>query len=185
MLNKIAKLFLVLFRFLTTTSLLIVVIALNTNSQYFNPGFYEIAGEVLSENTQDNGAWVSRVIDGDTIKLRSGETVRYIGVDAPETRNTKTGIECFGEASSRFNVDLVEGKYVRLEKDVSETDRYGRLLRYVYINLNGEDVMVNKYLLENGYAKVASYPPDIKYSEDFRQAQESAMLEGLGLWSGC
>src|SRR3989338_2673862 len=76
---------------------------------------------------------VARVIDGDTIELETSEKVRYIGVDAPETVHPKKSAQCFGREASKRNTDLAEGKLERLVKDVSETDRYGRLLRYVYL----------------------------------------------------
>lgn len=67
---------------------------------------------------------------------------------------------------------------VRLEKDISEVDKYGRLLRYVYV----EDLFVNKYLVEQGYAKVATYPPDVKYSQLFLEVEQTARKNNLGLW---
>src|SRR3990167_5088556 len=76
---------------------------------------------------------VVRAVDGDTIKLETGQTVRYIGIDAPELHHPKKRLQCFGKEASDKNKELVEGKLVRLEKDVSETDRYWRLLRYVYL----------------------------------------------------
>lgn len=174
-----------LFRLLTTVSLLIVVIALNENTQYFTPNLYTPDGEVLAGNYTGESLFVSEVVDGDTVKLSTGETVRYIGIDTPETKDPRKEIECFGRESSSLNTQLVKGKQVRLEKDVSDTDRYGRLLRYVYVKRDGEEIMVNKYLVENGYAKAATYPPDVKYSETFRQAEESAMFSNLGLWAEC
>ena len=101
-------------------------------------------------------ARVVRVIDGDTIVvLLDGEEerVRYIGIDTPEL-----GTMC-GVKARLVNSLLVSGKVVQLEKDVSERDRYGRLLRYVY----ADGVMVNARLVEEGHAKVATYPPDVKY----------------------
>lgn len=123
-------------------------------------------------------AKVERVIDGDTIKLETGETVRYIGIDTPETVNTKTQVMCYGKEASDRNKQLVEGKTVELEKDVSETDRYGRLLRYVWLG----DVLINEYLVSEGFAVSSSYPPDIKYQEIFTKAQEQARLNQKGLW---
>ena len=80
-----------------------------------------------------NFAVVKRVIDGDTIELDNGKTLRYIGIDTPETKHPTKGVQCFGEEAYKKNKELVEGKRVQLEKDVSETDRYGRLLRYVFV----------------------------------------------------
>ncbi|MFC1649358.1 thermonuclease family protein [Patescibacteria group bacterium] len=174
-----------LLRLLTTASLLILVIALNTNTQLFDPDFYLPDGEVLSESVLQEAVLVQRVIDGDTIKLENGQTVRYVGVNTPETKDPRKGIECFGREASEVNRRLVEGRRVRLEKDISESDSFGRLLRYVYVDIEGEEMMVNNYLVEKGYAVVDTRPPDVKYSEIFRQAEESAMFSNLGLWSAC
>jgi len=124
---------------------------------------------------------VARVVDGDTIELEDGTKVRYIGTDTPETVNLNTAIECFGHEASNINKELVEGKEVSLEKDVSETDRYDRLLRYVYVG----DVFVNDFLVRQGYANASSYPPDIKYQDQFTQAEAEARENNRGLWSSC
>jgi len=126
-------------------------------------------------------AKVARVIDGDTIELETGEKVRYIGIDAPETHHPQQGLECFGKESTEHNRELVEGKEVRLEKDISKTDRYGRLLRYVYVH----DEMVNELLVRDGFAHASSYPPDIKYQERFRAAEKEAQEQQRGLWKQC
>lgn len=126
---------------------------------------------------------VARVIDGDTIRLESGRVVRYIGIDAPETVDPKKGTQCFGKEASLENKKLVEGKMVFLEKDVSETDRFGRLLRYVYIEDGfGQSVFVNEYLAAEGYAYASSYPPDVRYQDVLRRAQADAQKNKKGLW---
>ena len=140
--------------------------------------------ETLSEESQEkketqNLIRVAKVIDGDTIELESGERLRYIGIDTPETFNKN---ECFGKESTQKNKELVEGKRVRLEKDVNNTDKYGRLLRYVYLE---DGTFVNKELVKQGYAYAVSYPPDIKYQEEFKEAQKEAVENNLGLWSSC
>ncbi len=122
--------------------------------------------------------FVVRVIDGDTIELESGQKVRYIGIDTPEIHHPTKSVECFGEQAAEKNRALVEGKLVKLEKDVSEVDRYGRLLRYVYV----DGVMVNELLVREGYARASSYPPDIKYQDKFRAAESQAQQAGEGLW---
>lgn len=124
---------------------------------------------------------VVRVIDGDTIELASGDRVRYIGVNTPETVHPNKAVECFGQEASSYNKQLIEGKWVRLEKDISDQDKYGRSLRYVYLN----DQLVNLALVENGYAEVVTYPPDVKFADDFLAAQTEARNEGRGLWSAC
>lgn len=121
---------------------------------------------------------VTRVVDGDTIEIEGGQKVRYIGVDTPEST---TQHECFGREASNENKKLVEGKLVKLVKDVSETDRYGRLLRYVYV----DDTFVNDYLVKNGYANAASFPPDVRYQEKFTNSEQEAREKEVGLWTLC
>lgn len=124
---------------------------------------------------------VTKVIDGDTIEVNSNIKVRYIGIDAPESVDPRRMVDCFGKEASLENKKLVEGKEVRLEKDVSETDKFGRLLRYVYVN----DTFVNDYLVRQGYALASTFPPDIKYQEQFSQAEREARENNRGLWSKC
>jgi micrococcal nuclease len=129
-------------------------------------------------------AKVVRVIDGDTIEVAIGGSlykVRYTGIDTPETVHPSKPVECFGREASEKNCQLVEGKTVRLEKDVSETDSYGRLLRYVWVG----DNFVNDYLVRQGYAYAYTYPPDVKYAEQFVQAQREARENNRGLWVAC
>lgn len=124
---------------------------------------------------------VIKVIDGDTIKLVNGEVVRYIGIDTPETVHPSKPVQCFGHEASQKNKELVEGKMVRLEKDISERDKYGRLLRDVWVG----DIFVNEYLVRQGYAQVYTYPPDVKYQDLFLQAQREARENNRGLWGAC
>ncbi len=129
-------------------------------------------------------ARVTRVIDGDTIDVSiSGQTftVRYIGIDTPETVHPSQPVGCYGPEASRKNGDLVGGKVVVLEKDVSEVDKYGRLLRYVWVG----DVMVNAELVRLGYAQVSTYPPDVSYQDLFLRLQREAREAGRGLWGNC
>lgn len=127
------------------------------------------------------GILVTKVVDGDTIQLEGGTTIRYIGIDTPETVHPSQPVGCFGTEASAKNKELVEGKRVRLEKDVSETDKYGRSLRYVYIG----DTFVNDYLVRQGFANSSSYPPDVKYQDQFRQAEQEARTAKRGLWGSC
>jgi micrococcal nuclease len=120
-------------------------------------------------------AQVTRVVDGDTIEVEIGGVeydVRYIGIDTPETVHPSKPVECFGPEASARNKELVRGKTVGLEKDVSETDRFGRLLRYVWV---GEE-MVNAVLVRDGYAQSSTYPPDVRYQEMFVDLQQQACL---------
>jgi micrococcal nuclease len=121
-------------------------------------------------------------VDGDTIDVLVGGAtyrVRYIGVDTPETVDPRRPVQCYGREASQRNRELVEGKTVELEKDVSETDKYGRLLRYVWVD--GE--MVNATLVREGFAVVVTYPPDVRHQELFLSLQREARDAGRGLWS--
>jgi len=118
------------------------------------------------------------VIDGDTIELSDGRKVRYIGMDTPESVDPRRGLECFGHEAAARNTELVGGKTIQLEKDVSETDKYGRLLRYVYVN--GQ--FINQTLVEEGFARSVTYPPDVKYQTGFNEAETAARTANKGLW---
>jgi len=121
------------------------------------------------------GVLVDEVIDGDTIRIIGGSKLRYIGVDSPEVGSRG---EPFGVEATRFNRELVEGKMIRLERDVSDKDRFGRLLRYVY----ADDILVNAELVREGYAEAREYPPDTRYQQCFEALQEEAQAEGRGMW---
>ena len=126
---------------------------------------------------------VVSVVDGDTIAVRlDGKTqrVRLILVDTPEVFG---GTDCFGPEASAFTKrTLTAGTKVSLEKDVSETDRYGRLLRYVYLP---DGRMFNEILVSEGYAQVATFPPDVRHQERFLAAQRVAREARKGLWGSC
>lgn len=134
--------------------------------------------EPSAATSSQEEATVRKVIDGDTIALTDGRALRYIGIDTPETGGGRTTVECFSAESTARNRQLVEGKQVRLERDVSETDRYGRMLRYVYLG----DVFVNEVLVRDGYATAYAYPPDVKYQDRFRAAEAEARTARRGLW---
>ncbi len=127
---------------------------------------------------------VTSVSDGDTIRVDlGGESlrVRYIGIDAPEVGE---GAEPFGAEATDANADLVEGRTVTLERDVSETDRFGRLLRHVWIETDAGWVLVGRELLRVGLARVVTFPPDVKYHDDvLLPAQAAAREAGIGLWA--
>lgn len=138
---------------------------------------YGIAGEQ---------AVVTKVVDGDTIELDTNQTVRLIGIDTPETVDPRRPVGCFGKEASNEVKGLLTNKKVILQKDVSEVDKYKRLLRYVYLPLdNGQILFVNDYLIREGFAKTLTYPPDVKYNEQFRQAERKAREASKGLWGKC
>jgi micrococcal nuclease len=129
---------------------------------------------------------VVKVVDGDTIhvQLADGrEKVRYIGVDTPETKDPRKGVQCYGQQASQFNAGLVAGERVRLVRDVEERDRYGRLLAYVYRVRDG--LFVNAELARLGYAQPLSIAPDVRYAGRFAALAREARDQGRGLWSAC
>lgn len=136
-------------------------------------------------------ATVVRVVDGDTIVIDRGrgeERLRYIGVDTPETVDPRQPVQWMGPEASAANKALVDGRAVVLERDVSETDRFGRLLRYVWLE-DGASVgaasgwlLVNLELVARGFAQVSTFPPDVRYVELYLAAQRIAREQGLGLW---
>ncbi len=145
----------------------------------------QIARRLTKTNTitmPADSVLVKRVVDGDTIELESGEKVRYIGINTPETVDARKPVQCFGKEASEYNKNLVEGEAVNLVKDISNVDRYGRLLRYVYLK-NG--IFVNLKLVQEGYAYAATFPPDVRYSQLFKNAAAEAESNKRGLWAAC
>lgn len=125
---------------------------------------------------------VIEVVDGDTIKVSDGsseKTVRLIGIDTPETKDPRKPVQYYGKEASAFTKDLLELRHVNLQKDISDTDRYGRLLRYVYL---GDGTLVNEKLLREGYARVSTFPPDVKFADLFVEAERDAREHRRGLW---
>ena len=129
---------------------------------------------------------VTSVSDGDTIKVTINgktDTVRLIGVDTPETKDPRKPVQCYGKQASDFTAQQLNGTSVRLEPDSSqqERDKYGRLLRYVYMQ-NG--TLFNQRLIESGFAYEYTYQNNpYQYQDNFRQAQKQATQQQVGLWS--
>ena len=121
---------------------------------------------------------VTQVADGDTIQIEGGQRVRYIGINAPELSKVP---ECYGLEAYQKNRELVENRVVALERDVSETDHYGRLLRYVYV----DESFVNAELVRLGYAWAMPIEPNLRHQELFAALEEEARQAGRGLWSAC
>lgn len=131
--------------------------------------------------SSDVEARVEKVFDGDTILLTSGEVVRYQGIDTPEIAHMPKKAECLGDAAKKRNEKLVLGKNIRLVKDETNYDYYGRLLRYIYVD--GE--LINEKLVREGLAFVVIYPPDEKLSEKLKIAEGLARKESIGVWKNC
>ena len=126
-------------------------------------------------------AYIQEAVDGDTVRLSDGRKLRYVGMDTPELHHPSKGEQCFGQKAYEQNKKLVEHQLVSLEKDVSETDKYGRLLRYVWFG----DKLVNQQLVADGYAVARSFPPDISRQDELRSAEKTAREQSLGLWGDC
>lgn len=124
------------------------------------------------EKSETEPALVTYVIDGDTIELSGGERVRYIGIDAAEQNEF-----CYEQAKRR-NEELVSGKAVRLEYDEQREDKYGRTLAYVWLGSE----MINLQLVKEGYGESYNFPPNMKYAEEFDEAESEAKKAGLGCW---
>jgi micrococcal nuclease len=146
----------------------------------------------LNAYSADEFFFVSRAIDGDTIKLSNGDHVRLIGIDTPESRhNSKLerdskrsrkdvdSIIKMGKEASNFTRELVQGKKVRLEFDIEKRDRYGRLLAYVYLE---DGTFVNARIIAEGYAQVMTIAPNVKFAETFLKLEREARRKGNGLW---
>ncbi len=148
-----------------------------------------VSGNAKLENT--NGietAKVTRVVDGDTIKLDNGDTVRYLNIDTPETKKPGTPVQCYGTEAYEANKSLVEGKQIWLVGDKENQDRYDRLLRFVFINQ--EDIVdlnksVNASLVRSGLARTSIYKPNDTYEDLFRRLERQAIDSKIGIWSAC
>ena len=157
-------------------------IAVNTDAPVptATPAQIALGASCIPNNPLQTGKVVD-VVDGDTIKVLLDEdgliyTVRYIGMDTPEFTSQ---VEFYGSEAATKNVELVFGKAAQLIKDVSETDVYGRLLRYVIV----DNIFINYELVAKGYANTASYPPDIACIPIFQRAEQQARATDLGLWN--
>ncbi|MBX3053733.1 MAG: thermonuclease family protein [Caldilineaceae bacterium] len=136
--------------------------------------FKRLADWFRSDSQSGEEATVQHVIDGDSVRLTDGREVRYIGVDAAELGSDGP----WAKAAKDANIRLVQGKRVRLEREVSETDRYGRLLRHVYVG----DRWVNGALVAAGLTRVRLYAPDVQRGPELVKLQEEAQRRRRGMW---
>lgn len=136
---------------------------------------------------------VNSVVDGDTVKLTEPhddwwESYRIVGIQAPETDGPHTGQECYGGEATKFLSDLLpKGTEVYIQRDISNTDRYGRYLRHIFIvdEENENAYLLSEVLVLGGLAKAREYPPDDLYADVLEEAQEIANEENTGLWDAC
>jgi micrococcal nuclease len=140
-----------------------------------------LAPSAAAEAPRALGGVAIKVVDGDTIHVRVAERVekvRYIGVNTPEVHHPRLGAQPGGQEAWDLNRQLVGGRQVRLELDVQERDRYGRLLAYVWVG----ETMVNAELVRRGYAQVMTVPPNVRHQGLFLTLQRAAREAGRGLW---
>lgn len=129
---------------------------------------------------------VIRVVDGDTVIValnKKPETIRFIGINTPETVAPNRPVQCYGPEASARTKELLTNKIVRLEKDPSQDDRdqYKRLLRYVFL----KEENINRLLVQEGYAKEYTYKIPYQYQKEFRAEQKAAKKNKIGLWGAC
>lgn len=130
-------------------------------------------GDDVFDAKQKNGYHrVIRIIDGDTFDIENGERVRMIGIDTPER-----GEHYYDEAKDHLS-SLIGDKTVYLTKDISERDRYERLLRHVYI----DEAWINELMVRDGFAHAVTFPPDVMHVDIFREAEMEARKNERGLW---
>lgn len=144
-------------------------------------GLRSIGQRARSKQQLATRAYVTRVIDGDTIEVKTGgheEDVRYVGIDTPETVKPGTPVQCFGPQASAENHRLVERRAVRLVFDRERRDIYGRLLAYVYL----PHLFVNARLVRLGYARTLAIPPNVEHAALFGRLALAAGRAGRGLW---
>lgn len=136
----------------------------------------DLSSDVVPE-TGVNLVEVVRVVDGDTIVVEGDAYVRLLGIDAPESG------ECFYQEAKDALINLVQGENVRLQKDVSDKDNFGRLLRYIF--LPDDNLFVNKILLEQGCADVMSSGQDLIYRRLLTSSRNQAITQRKGMWGAC
>jgi micrococcal nuclease len=116
---------------------------------------------------------VLEVVDGDTFKTAAGISVRLLGINAPEINDPG------GDVAKHVLTWMILGKDVRMQKDITDRDDYGRLLRYVFV----DDVNVNAEMVRLGYAELRFYPPDTMYIQEMRELEKTAIRNRNGLWA--
>ncbi|MGI8657591.1 MAG: thermonuclease family protein [Candidatus Limnocylindria bacterium] len=133
---------------------------------------------------------VVRIADGDTVTVEIGgirERVRYVGIDAPEVANQESGrtAECGADAATEANRELVEGAELVLERDATDRDRFGRLLRHPWIQRDGAWIYVSEALVVAGAVEARTFEPDTLHDARLDRAERVARGAGTGIWGAC
>lgn len=164
----------------------LIILILSMASLGYLVNQHKIAINLPETNVQPGFYKVTKFDDGDTIAVDmdgQNETVRFIGVDTPETHDPRKAVQCYGAAAAAFTKNLIGNNPVRLEADALNTnrDRYNRLLRYIYLP---DGRLVNAEIIKQGYGFAYLGFPFTK-SDEFKNYQTNAMQQKLGLWSQC
>ncbi len=183
-----AKLYLAGWSLITATlfTLLVTFLTADVKPSFFDSGIVALTptgAELLA--AQETLFHVIRVVDGDTIRVeQNGQeyTVRLLGIDTPESVDPRKTVQCFAHEATAQLQSLIDDSYVRLDGDSSQMDidRYGRLLRYVY---SADGVLINKLMIEDGYAFEYTYDKPYMMQKMFMLAQEEAQQSKRGLWA--
>lgn len=131
---------------------------------------------------------VKSVVDGDTIHLTDGRTVRYLNMDTPETKKVNTPVKCYGPEASKFNKEKVDGKEIWILSDKQDTDKYSRYLRFIFLNEADTDNIensLNAQMVKLGYARTSIYKPNNTYEKQFWALQKVATNSKAGVWGVC
>lgn len=140
---------------------------------FFVSGGVRTIKERVPVNNSKSASVARYVFDGDTVELGNGERVRLLGMNTPERGQP------YANVATDALRELVAGAEVRLEKDITDRDIYGRLLRYVWVG----DILLNLEMVKRGYANSYTVPPDVKHQEEILQAERGARESRLGLWA--
>jgi micrococcal nuclease len=140
-----------------------------------------------STDNKHNVGTIVDVVDGDTIDITTNnitKRVRLIGINTPETKHPTKKTECYGKEASEYMVKLLpKGTKVNLVYDKETTDKYGRVLAYIYVRSN--NMFVNLNLVSKGYAKTMTFKPNTLHAYEFEIAQKIAKTNQIGLWNKC
>lgn len=131
---------------------------------------------------------VRRVVDGDTVELSNGQKIRLLNIDTPETVKANTPVMCYGPEASTFTKKLLTDKMVQLTYDKEADDKYGRGLRFIFldgVDTSNVENSVNAELVKNGFARMVVYKPNNTYAKEFQTWENEAKSKKLGLWGSC